>query len=53
MFFTLNVLTVNNIYNDVDIYFFSHLFTQLYNFLGYLMDNFTPSSSERKRSCCM
>lgn len=24
---------------------------QLYNFLGYLVDNFTPSSSERKKSC--
>ena len=23
---------------------------QLYNFLGYLMDNFTPSSNERKRN---
>lgn len=32
---------------------FFHFFTQLYNFLGYLMDNFTPSSNERKVTVCV
>lgn len=32
--------------------YFSENFLKLYNFFGFLMDHFTPASSESKTACC-